>query len=261
MMETVEDAQIVYSENGDFPDLDNYYSVVVIGETPYAEGRGDKTDLNLPESDIELIKKMKNYGKPVIVILITGRPLIIEPILHYSDVVIAAWLPGTEGNGVTDVLFGDYNPKGLLSFTWPKNMEQIPINFGDKNYNPLYEYGFGITSLDDSPSGSSPELLSSVITPDGYHIELTFNKAMKDPTSLEHDFILTKNYPGSHHTNINIISYSLKEDDNSTILLKLNEQLSDDAIFLEYISGDLQSADGGILESLSKIEIFNEATN
>jgi beta-glucosidase len=261
MKKTGTDAQIIYSENGDFPGLDNDYSVVVIGETPYAEGSGDETDLNLPESDIQLIKKMKSYGKPVIVILITGRPIIIEPILHYSDVIMSAWLPGTEGNGITDVLFGDYYPKGLLSFTWPKNMEQIPMNFGDENYNPLFEYGFGITNLDNSPAGSSPELLSSIITPDGHYIELTFNKDMSAFSSLDNKFTVIKNQPGSYHSDIKVIEASAKEDDNTSILLKLNDQFSsDDVVSLEYVSGTLQSIDGGILQPFGIIEVFNEVT-
>ena len=90
---------------------------------------------------------MKSYGNPVIVILVSGRPLIINKILPYSDAVLAAWLPGTEGEGISDVLFGDYIPSGVLSHSWPKSMKQIPINYGSKNYNPLYKYGYGITSF------------------------------------------------------------------------------------------------------------------
>ncbi len=112
------------------------FAVAVIGETPYAEGDGDRDDLNLSSSDISTVRNLKKEGIPVIVIIISGRPMIIEPILHYSDAIIAAWLPGTEGDGIADILFGDYQPSGLLSYTWPKNMEQIPINFGDSEYSP-----------------------------------------------------------------------------------------------------------------------------
>jgi beta-glucosidase len=65
--------------------------------------------------------------------------------LNDCDALIAAWLPGTEGQGVADVLFGDYAPTGKLSYSWPKNMSQIPINYGDANYEPLFEYGFGLS--------------------------------------------------------------------------------------------------------------------
>ncbi len=120
-------------------------AVAVIGETPYAEGAGDKTDLSLSSTDINLVKSLKSQGVPVVVVLISGRPLILDPILDDADAIIAAWLPGTEGIGVADVLFGDYNPTGKLSVSWPRSNAQIPINVGDANYDPLYEYGYGLS--------------------------------------------------------------------------------------------------------------------
>lgn len=119
--------------------------VVVIGETPYAESVGDRKDLNLNKEDIKLIEKVEESGKPLVVILLSGRPLLINSVLENSDAFVAAWLPGSEGKGVADVLFGDVNFSGKLSFTWPKNMNQIPINIGDKEYNPLFPYGFGLS--------------------------------------------------------------------------------------------------------------------
>ncbi|MEI7812109.1 MAG: glycoside hydrolase family 3 N-terminal domain-containing protein [Ignavibacteria bacterium] len=134
---------VTYSENGTGAtgaDL----GVVVIGETPYAEMKGDKEDLSLSEKDIAVIEEVKKAGIPVVVILLSGRPLIIEPILNKVDAFVVAWLPGTEGQGIADVLFGDYNFKGTLSHSWPKTMAQIPVNIGDKNYDPLFKYGFGL---------------------------------------------------------------------------------------------------------------------
>jgi beta-glucosidase len=119
--------------------------IVVIGETPYAEGRGDKEDLTLSVEDETAVRNMKQAGIPVVVILLSGRPMIINEALLECDSFIAAWLPGTEGEGVADVLFGDYRPSGKLSFTWPRSMAQIPINAGDTNYDPLFRYGFGLT--------------------------------------------------------------------------------------------------------------------
>lgn len=119
--------------------------IVVIGEKPYAEGMGDSADLALDEEDIEAVNNMKKAGIPVVVILISGRPLIINNILEQTDAFIAAWLPGTEGQGVADVLFGDYKPTGKLSFTWPRSVSQVPMNVGDSDYEPLFEYGFGLT--------------------------------------------------------------------------------------------------------------------
>jgi beta-glucosidase len=119
--------------------------IVVVGETPYAEGMGDRDNLSLAEEDVRAINNMKQSGIPVVVLLLSGRPLMIDPALAQCDAFIAAWLPGTEGQGVADVLFGDYKPTGRLSFSWPRSMQQIPINIGDRNYDPRFRYGFGLT--------------------------------------------------------------------------------------------------------------------
>jgi beta-glucosidase len=118
--------------------------IAVIGERPYAEGNGDRADLALAQEDIDTVNNMKTAGIPVVVILFSGRPMIIDKVLDKADAFIAAWLPGTEGEGITDVLFGDYKPVGKLSFSWPRSMDQIPINVGDKNYNPLFRLGYGL---------------------------------------------------------------------------------------------------------------------
>ncbi len=119
--------------------------IVVIGETPYAEGMGDRDDLALAAEDVAAINNMKQAGIPVVAVLLSGRPMIINDTLGRCDAFVAAWLPGTEGQGVADVLFGDYKPTGKLSFSWPRSMAQIPINVGDRNYDPLFKYGFGLT--------------------------------------------------------------------------------------------------------------------
>jgi beta-glucosidase len=118
--------------------------IVVIGETPYAEWMGDRQSLELSEEDIAVVEKMKQAGLPVVVIVISGRPLIIDKVIDKADAFVAAWLPGTEGRGVTDVLFGDFKFVGKLSFSWPRSMDQIPINVGDKDYDPLFKFGHGL---------------------------------------------------------------------------------------------------------------------
>ncbi|HET9711415.1 MAG TPA: glycoside hydrolase family 3 N-terminal domain-containing protein [Pyrinomonadaceae bacterium] len=119
--------------------------VVVIGETPYAEMIGDRSSLVLEDEDVAVVEKMKESGMPVVVVLLSGRPMIIDKVIDKADAFVAAWLPGTEGQGVTDVLFGDFKPVGRLSFSWPRSMDQIPINVGDKNYDPLFKYGYGLS--------------------------------------------------------------------------------------------------------------------
>ena len=119
--------------------------IVVVGETPYAEGRGDREELSLTAEDTSAISNVKRAGIPLIVVLLSGRPMIINDALAEADAFVAAWLPGTEGQGVTDVLFGDYKPTGKLSVTWPRSMAQVPINVGDAGYDPLFKFGFGLS--------------------------------------------------------------------------------------------------------------------
>jgi beta-glucosidase len=119
--------------------------VVVVGETPYAEMQGDSADLSLAPEDVQAIENVKRAGIPVVVVLLSGRPLIVNDSLAKSDAFLAAWLPGTEGAGVTDVLFGDFKPKGKLSYSWPKSMDQVTVHRGDPGYSPLFPYGFGLS--------------------------------------------------------------------------------------------------------------------
>ena len=136
--------KITYSKDGaDATGAD--LGIVVIGEAPYAEWMGDRQSLELSDEDIAVVEKMKQAGMPLVVILISGRPLIIENVIDKANAFVAAWLPGTEGRGVTDVLFGDYKFVGKLSFSWPRSMDQIPINAGDRNYDPLFKYGHGLS--------------------------------------------------------------------------------------------------------------------
>ena len=117
-------------------------AVVVIGEKPYAEMIGDRKDLKLDNEDLEVIKRFTDNDIPVVVVLLSGRPMIVTDEIGKWDGFIAAWLPGTEGTGVADVLFGDYKPTGKLSFSWPKNMNQFPIDPKDDH---LFSFGFGLT--------------------------------------------------------------------------------------------------------------------
>ena len=141
-------ATVTYSRLGDVP-KGAQAAVVVIGELPYAEMKGDRVSLELDPDDVATVKKVKQSGLPTVVVLISGRPMILEPILDVADAIVAAWLPGSEGDGVADVLFGKYNPSGKLSHSWPKSMAQIPINVGPKGEkpkeSPLFEYGFGLS--------------------------------------------------------------------------------------------------------------------
>lgn len=116
--------------------------VVVVGEKPYAEMQGDRADLQLAAEDVAAVKTMKAAGIPVVVVLFSGRPMILGDVLEQADALVAAWLPGTEGDGIADVLFGAYKPTGKLSHAWPRTMAQVPKS---ANTNPLFKLGYGLT--------------------------------------------------------------------------------------------------------------------
>jgi beta-glucosidase len=117
--------------------------VVVVGEQPYAEGRGDDWDLALSDSDTDVIERVCD-AMSCVVVLVSGRPMMIADLLPTTDAFVAAWLPGTEGQGVADVLFGDFDFSGTLPMTWPRAIDQVPINVGDADYDPLFPFGFGL---------------------------------------------------------------------------------------------------------------------
>ncbi|RSM42224.1 beta-glucosidase [Amycolatopsis balhimycina DSM 5908] len=120
-------------------------AVAVVGETPYAEGQGDRPNgLGLDAEDLALIGKLKAARVPLVVVTVSGRPLDIAAQLPSFNGLVAAWLPGSEGAGVADVLYGDYNPAGKLSFTWPTSSSQEPINAGDGKQG-LFPYGYGLS--------------------------------------------------------------------------------------------------------------------
>ncbi|XVE62557.1 hypothetical protein DITRI_Ditri06bG0127500 [Diplodiscus trichospermus] len=139
---------VVYKENPDteFVKCNDFsYAVVVVGEHPYAETDGDSMNLTIPDPGPSTIANVCRAVKCV-VIVISGRPVVIQPHMEYIDALVAAWLPGTEGQGVADVLFGDYGFTGKLPRTWFKTVDQLPMNAGDPHYDPLFPFGFGLTT-------------------------------------------------------------------------------------------------------------------
>ncbi|KAJ0616488.1 putative glucan 1,3-beta-glucosidase [Helianthus annuus] len=140
--------EVVYQENPtpEFIKSNNFsYAIVVTGEYPYSETVGDSLNLTIPEPGPTTITNVCGAVKCVVV-LISGRPVVIEPYVSNMDALVAAWLPGSEGQGVADVLYGDYGFTGKLARTWFKTVDQLPMNVGDPHYDPLYPFGFGITT-------------------------------------------------------------------------------------------------------------------
>ena len=129
-------------------------AIVVFGETPYAEFTGDRPTLEYSpddKSNLELLRRLKKAGVPTVSVFLSGRPLWVNPELNASDAFVAAWLPGTEGGGVADVVVAgrDGKPKadfrGTLSFSWPKRLDQYVLNRRDPNYDPLFPFGYGLS--------------------------------------------------------------------------------------------------------------------
>ena len=116
--------------------------IVVLSEEPYAEGEGDRGDLHLLDADVALLKRVRSRSKKLVVILISGRPMIVTEQLSLVDALVAAWLPGTEGDGVAQVLFGAYPFTGTLPHAWPRSMDQVPRKEGDA---PLFPFGYGLS--------------------------------------------------------------------------------------------------------------------
>jgi beta-glucosidase len=147
-------AAVVYDKEASENHFDADIAIVVIGETPYAEMFGDinenTTDrqLTLSKAHQKYISTYSEQGIKTVVVLISGRPLVITEQLQQSDAFVAAWLPGSEGNGIAEVLFGAYNFKGKLPHSWPKSIKDFEgkygVNFWDTSTKPLFELGYGL---------------------------------------------------------------------------------------------------------------------
>ncbi|MCK2220228.1 glycoside hydrolase family 3 C-terminal domain-containing protein [Actinomadura sp. ATCC 31491] len=144
---------VTYSRDGSGVDGSYKAAIAVVGETPYAEGEGDRPGaMGLDATDLATLSTLRAAGVPVVVVLVSGRPLDIAAQLPGWNALVAAWLPGTEGQGVADVLFGAVKPSGKLPVTWMSSASQQPINDGDGK-TPLFPLGFGLTY--DGPSGDT----------------------------------------------------------------------------------------------------------
>ena len=156
-------SQVTFSQDASAPVPHNAVGVVVVGETPYSEGFGDvggplwaydPGDNNVPrppktmqlsDADTAAVNTVCAQASKCVVLVVSGRPMIIPPtMLQHIDALVASWLPGSEGAGVADVLFGKRPFTGQLPVTWPRTVAQEPINIGDASYDPLYPFGWGL---------------------------------------------------------------------------------------------------------------------
>jgi beta-glucosidase len=152
-------ATVTYSADASAPISPNDIGVVVVGETPYAEGFGDvagpecgfctpeqleEKSLSLQAGDKAVIDRVCGAVSKCVVLVVSGRPQVLTDQIGQIDALVASWLPGSEGAGVADVLFGRRQFTGRLSITWPRSEAQVPINVGDASYDPLFPFGWGL---------------------------------------------------------------------------------------------------------------------
>ncbi|MBL8550256.1 MAG: exo 1,3/1,4-beta-D-glucan glucohydrolase [Hyphomonadaceae bacterium] len=155
------------SADGSFRGRKPDVAIVVFGENPYAEFQGDIATLDYQPDDardLALIQRLRAQNIPVIAVFISGRPLYVTPEINASNAFVAAWLPGSEGGGVADLLFrsaANYDFRGKLSFSWPRAPDQSPLNVGDANYDPLFAFGYGMTYAEPRNLGLLPEAQAS----------------------------------------------------------------------------------------------------
>ena len=147
--------QAVLSANGRWQEKPDV-AIVVFGEDPYAEGAGDRDNIDFDSNKgLKLLKKFRKAGIPTVSIFISGRAMWVNPELNLSNAFVAAWLPGSEGGGIADVLFAGVDGQarhdftGRLSFSWPASPEQVEVNVGDSDYQPLFPYGYGLSYGDE----------------------------------------------------------------------------------------------------------------
>jgi beta-glucosidase len=159
--EVAPQATVNYSIDASAPMTGADVGVVVVGETPYAEGYGDvggpecgfctpaqleEKSLSLQPGDKAVIDKVCDAIETCVVLVVSGRPQVLTDQLGKMDALVASWLPGSEGAGVADVLFGKRPFTGKLPITWPRTEAQVPINIGDSDYDPLFPYGWGLST-------------------------------------------------------------------------------------------------------------------
>ncbi len=162
-IEAIATGQVQYNRFGKYENIKDAngnpaiadMGIVVIGEKMYAEGVGDRANLSISQTDADLIQRVRERSQKVVVIIISGRPLVITDQLGLADAWVAAWLPGTEGQGVADVLFGDVPFTGKLPYSWPRSNSQLPLGFKTLPTEgcdaPLFPFGYGLDTAASQP--------------------------------------------------------------------------------------------------------------
>lgn len=201
-------------------------AIVVFGEEPYAEGSGDIDNLEYQRSnktDLLVLKQLKEKGIPVVSIFISGRAMWVNPELNASDAFVAAWLPGTEGAGVADVLFKgvdgkvEYDFTGKLSYSWPRFADQTSVNRHDESYNPLFPYGYGLNYRDDQFVANDLSEVSTTSQKDALALQTVFSQGVKIPWRVtvqqgEEEKNLVSNVYSGNYLNLRATDRTVQED-------------------------------------------------
>ncbi|ABE55884.1 exo-1,4-beta-glucosidase [Shewanella denitrificans OS217] len=239
--------EAILSPRGEFsPEQKPDVAIVVFGEEPYAEGNGDIDNLEYQRGDkrdLALLKKLKAQGIPVVSVFISGRPMWVNPEINQSDAFVAAWLPGSEGQGIADVLFRENDGSlahdfvGKLSFSWPATPQQTQVNLPlaqhkgtSADYQPLFPYGYGLTYRSGLTDGKAlaPLPEDNMATSQALEDLALFERAVKSPWSM---YIASK---GDWQT----LSSSVAE--NSALKIRtMDRQVQEDARLVQFNGTEL----------------------
>jgi len=169
-------------------------AIVVFGEDPYAEGVGDRPHVDFESIDgLARLAQYHDQGIPTVSVFLSGRPMWVNPEINASNAFVAAWLPGSEGAGIADVLIGNpdgsarFDFKGRLSFSWPRTADQVEVNLGDADYDPLFAYGYGLSYADDVSLGYLPDVSGIADTSDATGNLIEFGRPAGDWTMVLRD--------------------------------------------------------------------------
>jgi beta-glucosidase len=255
---TVETSQVVYSPNGNYSGSVDV-AVVVVGEkTPYAEGAGDRNSLHLDAADVNLVKNLKEAGIPTIALLVSGRPMIISEMLPYTDATVAVWYPGTEGEGIAEVLFGDYQPSGQLTHSWPRDMEQIPINLGDVDYAPLFPYKHGLQAFPTDTTYAALLPYAATTSQDGNTILLALSDKITSMDAENSDFAIK--IDGVTQPDI-IQTVGIADFDESILVFSLNTAIQyEEEVRISYAGTGISSS-GLALDTLVDFYVYNAVSS
>lgn len=234
-------------------------AIVVFGEEPYAEGNGDIENLEYQrgsKTDLALLKELQAQGIPVVSVFISGRPLWVNPELNASNAFVAAWLPGTEGAGVADVLLTNetgetnFDFTGKLSYSWPQQTDQSVSNIGDANYDPLLPFGFGLAYGDENLLASDLSEEKAAIDPNAVLTRPIFSQGVKQPWHIE-------TIVGKGENAVSTAMSNSTLDVGAFKLRTMDRNIQEDAILLEW-QGSAEAAFSITAEFPDDLRSFTE---